>query len=97
MSWADMSPLVGDLAMGGLAGYSVGYFAKKFFKIVAVITGGYLASLIYLSSRGYLTVNWAKITESTNGILSKILGLNLSVGVMGTGAVAGFLLGWKSG
>lgn len=93
----DISPIVGDLAMGGFAGFSVGYFTKKFFKVVAAITGGYLASLIYLSSRGYLTVNWDKITESTDGILSKIWGLNVSVGVMGAGAVGGFLLGWKSG
>ncbi len=93
----DISPLIGDLAMGGFAGYSVGYFAKKFLKLVAVITGGYLASLIYLSSRGFLTVNWDKITESTDGILSKIWGLNMSVGVMGAGAVGGFILGWKSG
>lgn len=93
----DISPFVGDLAMGGFAGFSVGYFAKKFLKLVAVITGGYLASLMYLSSRGYLTVNWDKITASTDGILSKILGLNVSVGVMGAGAVAGFVLGWRSG
>jgi len=93
----DISPIMGDLAMGGFAGFSVGYFAKKFLKIVAIITGGYLASLMYLGSRGYLTVNWDKITASTDGILSKILGLNVSVGVMGAGAVAGFVLGWKSG
>lgn len=93
----DVSPIIGDLVMGGFAGFSVGYAAKKFFKLVALIMGAYLASLMYLSSRGFLTVNWDKITASTDGILSKILGLNVSVGVMGAGAVAGFALGWKSG
>jgi len=93
----DISPLIGDLAMGGFAGFSVGYAAKKFLKLVAFALGSYLASLMYLSSRGFLTVNWDKITESTNGIFSKIWGLNMSVGVMGAGAVGGFVLGWKSG
>ena len=93
----DISPIIGDLCMGGFAGFSVGYFAKKFLKLAAFITGAYLASLMYLGSRGYLTVNWDKITESTDGILSKIWGLNMSVGVMGAGAVGGFVLGWKSG
>ncbi len=93
----DISPIVGDLVMGGFAGFSVGYFAKKFLKLVAAITGGYLVTLIYLNSRGFISVNWDKITTSTNGILSMIWGLNVSVGVMGAGSVAGFVLGWKSG
>ncbi len=97
MIWSDISPIVGDLAMGGFAGFSVGYFAKKFLKVVAFVMGAYLVSLMYLGNRGYLIVNWDKVTTSTNGILSMIWGLNLSVGIMGAGAVGGFVLGWKSG
>lgn len=93
----EISPIVGDLALGGFAGYATGYFAKKFFKVVAFILGGYLASLMYLSSRGYLTVNWDKIVASAEGGLSKIGQLSLSIGVMGAGAVAGFYMGWRSG
>ncbi len=93
----DISPIVGDFAMGGFVGFSIGYFAKKFFKLVAFIMGGFLASLLYLSSRGFITVHWGVVSKSTDGILSMIMGLNISVGVLGTGAAAGFLLGWRSG
>lgn len=88
--------LIGDILAGSLVGYSVGYFAHKFFKLVAVIFGGYTASLMYLNSRGFITVNWDVFAASTDGILSKIGGWGLSVGVLGTGAIAGFLVGWRS-
>ncbi len=93
----DISPLIGDLVMGEASGFSVGYFAKKFFKVMIFVIGGYTASLIYLSSRGFLTVNWSIVASSTEGIFSKISSLQLSVGVLGAGAMGGFLLGWKSG
>lgn len=97
MSWSDVSPIVGDLAMGGFAGFSVGYFAKKFLKVVAFIVGAYTASLIYLSARGFISVNWDAFGVAADGVLASIGQLSLSVGVLGTGAAAGFLLGWKSG
>lgn len=93
----DLSPIIGDLAISSFAGFSVGFFSKKFLKIIAFILGGYLASLMYLSSKGYLVINWSMLGESIDGIFSKILGLNLSVGLMGAGSVAGFMIGWKSG
>ena len=93
----DISPIIGDLAMGGFAGYSVGYFSKKFLKLVAFVMGGYIASLLYFSSRGYLIVNWDKIGISADGVFSKISVLGASVGVMGAGAIGGFVLGWRSG
>ncbi len=93
----NVSPLIGDLVMGGASGWAVGYFAKRFLKAVAFVVGGYLASLLYLSSRGYLIVDWEAIGVSADGILSKIGGLSLGVGVLGAGAVAGFALGWRSG
>lgn len=92
----ELSPIIGDLAMGGFAGYSVGYFSKKFLKIVAFIMGGYLASLLYFSSRGFLNINWDVVGVSADGVLSKIYGLGASVGLMGVGSIGGFLLGWKS-
>jgi len=93
----DISPVIGDLAMGGFAGYSVGYFAKKFMKLVAFIIGGYIASLIYLSSRGIVTVNWSAIGTETDGIITWFSDVSLSVGLLGIGSIAGFALGWKSG
>ena len=93
----DISPIVGDLCMGGFAGYAVGVAAKKVFRLATLFIGLYISSLIYLSSRGFLVVQWEKIGTSADGILSNIGSLSLSVGVLGAGSIAGFLLGWKSG
>ena len=92
----DISPIVGDLAMGGFAGYAVGVAAKKVFRLAALFIGLYITSLIYLSGRGFISVNWDSIGLAADGILSKISGLSVSVGVLGAGSIAGFLLGWKN-
>lgn len=92
----DISPLIGDLAMGGFAGYAIGVAAKKVFRLAALFIGLYITSLIYLSEKGYIIVQWDSIGLATDGILSKIGNLSVSVGVLGAGSVAGFVLGWRS-
>lgn len=97
MSWEQVSPFVGDIAIGGLSGYATGYFARKFFRLACIVIGAYLASLLYLGSRGYLTINWDKVVSSADGILSSIGGLSLGISIMGVGAVGGAIMGWRSG
>lgn len=93
----EITPLIGDLALSGAGGWALGYTAKKFFKLISLILGCYIASLIFLSSRGIIVVQWDSIGLAADGILSKISNLKLSVGLMGVGSVAGFTLGWRSG
>lgn len=93
----EISPLIGDLAIGTLSGYSIGYAARKFFRLLSIIIGAYLASLLYLSGRNYITVNWTEINASAENALKGIGSLSLGVSILGAGAVGGFLLGWRAG
>lgn len=92
-----MEALIGDLAIGGFSGFSIGYAAKKFFKLLALITGAYLASLLWLNSRGYISVEWGAINQLVEGTFFKFSELNISVGTIGVGTIAGFAVGWRSG
>lgn len=93
----DVSPLVGDLAVGGLSGWCVGYFAKKIAKIAAFILGGYTISLYLLARQGIITVHGDKLESLLGFFLSKSSNLIISVGLVGVGAVPGAYLGWKAG
>lgn len=93
----ELEWLLGDLAVGMLGGYSIGYAARKFFRLMTIVVGAYLASLIYLSNRRFIVVNWVEINASAENALRGIGNLSLGVSVLGTGAVGGFLLGFKSG
>ncbi len=93
----ELEWLLGDLAVGMLGGYSVGYAARKVFRLMCIVVGAYLASLIYLSNRKFIVVNWAEINASAENALSGIGNLSLGVSILGAGSVAGFVLGWRSG
>jgi len=91
----NISPLIGDLSMGGISGFACGYFTKKFFKLVAFIIGGYTASLLYLASRGAISINYEKIWSMFGGSLSKISNVQVSLAPLGLSFVGGFLLGLR--
>jgi len=93
----EISPLVGDLAVGGISGYCCGYFFKKVAKLAAFIIGGYTISLYLLARQGIITVHGDKLEALFGSFLSKSSNLVTTVGLIGTGAVPGVYLGWKSG
>ena len=93
----NISPLIGDLSMGGISGFACGYFTKKFCKLVAFILGGYTASLLYLASRGAISINYEKIWSMFGGSLSKISSIQMSLAPLGVGFVGGLALGLRQG
>jgi uncharacterized membrane protein (Fun14 family) len=89
-----VSPLVLQLCVGGVGGFTVGFALKKFRKLILLLIGIFIVVLIYLSTQGV-------------GALSSLLGLAGSafswlIGVisllpLAASFVAGFLLGLKLG
>ena len=61
-------PIVYQLGIGGIGGFFVGYAVKKIAKILAVILGIFLLSLISLAYVGAISMNYDKLT----GVLSKL-------------------------
>jgi len=76
---AVLTPIVTQLGIGAVGGFIVGYALKKAAKIVAVIIGLFLVALIYLVSKGIITVDYGKFEDA----ISSALG--------GAGTAAGWL------
>ena len=111
----DLSSIVIEFLGGNAGGYLLGRgfvkLTKLLLTVVSIIAALFTAALATLASRGYVTVEWAKIvsdlqswlTEITSNIISEIpqslSALESSVGAMlplGGGALTGFALALKT-
>jgi uncharacterized membrane protein (Fun14 family) len=61
-------PILYQLCVGGIGGFFVGYVVKKVTKIIAVILGIFLLSLISLAYIEAISVNYNELIE----VLSKL-------------------------
>lgn len=98
-------PLAG-LGFGGVAGFVVGYAAKKATKAVAIFLGFVFIAIQVLAYYGVLEVHWEtvqtgaeKIWEGQDGLTLAdrawhVINYNLP---FGGGFLAGFLLGFRKG
>jgi uncharacterized membrane protein (Fun14 family) len=62
-------PLVNQVGLGGLAGFSVGYALKKVGKAFALLLGVLFMAMQWLASQGFLTVHWAEVEARVNPLL----------------------------
>ncbi|ASJ02264.1 hypothetical protein A3L09_02790 [Thermococcus profundus] len=96
----DLNGMIGDLGVGGIAGFVTGYALKKFMKIVMTIIGAYVLSLFWLQQKGVITINTDKLFNLTGNVTSQVVSLGQKVmGILpGTGAfIGGFYLGFQKG
>jgi uncharacterized membrane protein (Fun14 family) len=66
----NFSPLLTTVGFGGLIGFLIGFIIKKLFKIWAIIAGVFFTVLIYLEQQGIVNVNWDKLQNISQGVLS---------------------------
>ncbi|ASJ00146.1 FUN14 domain-containing protein [Thermococcus gorgonarius] len=96
----NLGSMIGDVGVGGVAGFITGYALKKFMKIVMTIIGAYILSLFWLQQKGVITINTQKLFNLAESATSQTVGLaQKAVGLLpGTGAfIAGFYLGFQKG
>ena len=99
-----MSPLTlmaSQLAVGGLAGFAVGYVIKRAFKLILALLGLLALAASYLGYKGSIHGGLTAFTEEKlEWLLSELAGLlefivsnvNFSIGFIG-----GLILGLKKG
>lgn len=69
--WEILTPVAGEVGIGAVGGFLVGYALKKIAKMLAVILGlGFLA-LQYLAYKGIIVINYDALREW----LLRLLGL----------------------
>jgi len=69
-----ITPLTGELGIGGLGGFLVGFAFKKVAKIVAVIAGLGMLGLGYLSTEGIIRIDQEALRLSVPGVFSSLGG-----------------------
>jgi uncharacterized membrane protein (Fun14 family) len=91
----NFSPFLTTIGFGGIVGFLIGFVIKKLFKILAIIAGVFFAALIYLEQQGIVNVNWVKLQNISQGVLSTIVSTvnnTASGGVGGNHTAAALLL-----
>jgi uncharacterized membrane protein (Fun14 family) len=66
----SITPFLGTVGFGGIAGFLVGFALKKIMKILAIIAGVFFAAVMFLQSQGLLNINWDKLQTVSEPMIS---------------------------
>ena len=97
------SPLVYQLGIGGIGGFIVGYALKKIGKLIAIVIGLFIIALLYMGTKGILSINYDAFWNALAGLLGMAgSGFSWTVGIISLlpfagSFIVGFLLGFKLG
>lgn len=104
-SWWDFSsnPKFRDLALGSLSGFCIGMMFCRVGKLMAVSFTGGIFLIRVMEQKGYLKINWDKLTEDydqskkklgdSNQIISRVKAYLMTYQYFAAPFVGGFLLG----
>ncbi|WP_198665521.1 FUN14 domain-containing protein [Thermus sediminis] len=71
MALPDLTPYLGQVTFGGLAGYAVGYALKKVGRVLAILLGLLFVALQLLAQAGYVQVDWTRIQQDVEPFLQQ--------------------------
>jgi uncharacterized membrane protein (Fun14 family) len=110
MDLGSLASSATPIAVGGIAGFLVGYAIKKVIKIVLIIAGLMIVAFVALGYQQYVSVDWTKIQEAGTGLMGNVSNSNLpgteqsissvmaAFGIPLVGSLAaGFILGFIKG
>jgi uncharacterized membrane protein (Fun14 family) len=69
-----LTPLVGELGIGGVGGFLVGFALKKAAKLIAVIIGLFFLSLQYLAYENIISIDYGALQTFANELLGQTAG-----------------------
>jgi len=69
-----LTPLVGELGIGGVGGFLVGFALKKAAKLIAVIVGLFFLSLQYLAYENIISIDYSALQTFANELLGQTAG-----------------------
>jgi uncharacterized membrane protein (Fun14 family) len=85
----SLGPAAASLGGGFFVGVLIGYALKKAIKIIAVIIGLFLAGLAYLQSQQIANINWNKLQQVSEGILTTLTNLIMQIPGISNGSGGG--------
>ena len=69
-----LTPLAGEVGIGGIGGFLVGYAAKKTAKIVAVLLGITFLGLQYLAYEDIIAIDYLALQNFANELVGQAAG-----------------------
>ncbi|MBE0519423.1 hypothetical protein IBX35_00060 [Candidatus Bathyarchaeota archaeon] len=100
---AVLPSVVYQLGVGGIGGFIVGYAMKKISKLIVVLIGLFITFLLYLGTRGIISINYGELWGALDDLLgfasqaaTWLISFISLLPFMGS-FLAGFLLGFKLG
>ncbi len=101
---SDVLPsVVYQLGVGAIGGFIAGYAIKKISKLIVVLIGILIVFLLYLGTKGIISINYEALWNALSGLLSFagqaaswLIGLISLLPFMGS-FLAGLVLGFKIG
>ena len=110
MDFGSLASSATPIAMGGIAGFLVGYAIKKVIKIVLIIAGLLIVAFVALGYQQYVSVDWNRVQEAGSGLMGNVSSTNIpgteqsissimaAFGIPLVGSLAaGFILGFIKG
>jgi uncharacterized membrane protein (Fun14 family) len=77
---------VATLGGGFFVGVLIGYALKKVIKLVAVIVGLFLAGLAYLQYHQIANINWNKLQQMSEGVITTLSNLTMQIPGINSGS-----------
>jgi uncharacterized membrane protein (Fun14 family) len=98
-----LTPLAGELGIGGIGGYLAGWAMKKAAKMVAIILGLGFLGLQYLAYQGIIAIDYTALKDWANSLVGQASGMqNLLTDFVahvpfGAAFIGGSYLGFQRG
>lgn len=98
-----LTPLVGELGVGGVGGFLVGYAMKKIAKLVAMVLGIGFVGLQYLAYKGFIIIDYSAMRTWATNVVGGMEGAQnwvadfVAHAPFGAAFVGGFYFGLKKG
>jgi uncharacterized membrane protein (Fun14 family) len=92
-------PPLAQLSAGGVGGFLTGYLIKKIVKIIVFFLGLGFVSLLFLSQRGIISIDYGKLIDAISTSFTEVtsfLSTTITLVPLASSFAAGFALGlWK--
>lgn len=98
-----LTPLAGEIGIGGIGGFLSGWALKKAAKMLAIILGVAFLGLQYLAYRGVIAIDYSALTTWANELLGQASGVQSLLtdfivhAPFGAAFIGGFYLGLQKG
>ena len=89
MSIESFAPTAATMGGGFFVGILIGYALKKVIKLLAVIVGLFLAGLAYLQYHQIANINWNKLQQVSEGILTTLTNIIMQISGISNGSGGG--------